>query len=526
MTGSGNQVIGRRVGVAGPELGDAELGEGEGANVRCHGSVPRIVEHRPRRGERLAQVAPRSRAVQVGGRGAHREPMSAIRRQAPGHAVGQREERVRASILSGVEQDPGQCQRELGVPGHDLRRDPVHQLEERRALPPGQETQPVSTEHVRGQLPVLSEQRVAKGGKHLVSLAIPASRPRMELGPIPWHAVPELDAQQLPEKRVVREPQALVVERRNEHALAHELLEAGLTAVGLGDRVGERAVQLLHDRGAEQEVERLGRLTGDHLTHQVVAHSAIVAGEASDEAAGVGVVVKRQRREPETRHPALRALPEQLQVGVANGQVQGTKELPGLARGEREIGVSDLAEHAGDAQSLESERGVGPGDQHEAQPVGSVIEQHAEVAHHGRVGHLVEVVEDEHDRLRQRLERRHEAGKECAGLPRPGAAMPSSWSPARSSAAITPVQKARRELASAPSASHATRREGSWAAAQLERRAVLPAPAGAAIRATGRSIARASLAVTRGRSTIPGGMGGGTSFVARTSSRSVGSTAV
>ena len=113
---------------------------------------------------------------------------------------------------------------------------------------------------------------------------------------------------------------------------AHELLEAGLTAVGLGDRVGERAVQLLHDRGAEQEVERLGRLTGDHLAHQVVAHGAIVAGEASDEAAGVGVVVKRQRREPETRRPALGALPEQLQVVVAYGQVQCAEQLPGLAR--------------------------------------------------------------------------------------------------------------------------------------------------------------------------------------------------
>ena len=68
--------------------------------------------------------------------------------------------------------------------------------------------------------------------------------------------------------------------------------------------------------------------------------------------------------------------------------------------GECEIGVPDLAEQAGDAQSLEPERGVGPGDQHEAQPVGSVIEQPVEVAHHGRIGHLVEVVEDEHDRLR------------------------------------------------------------------------------------------------------------------------------
>ena len=115
------------------------------------------------------------------------------------------------------------------------------------------------------------------------------------------------------------------------------------------------------------------------------------------------------------------------------------------------------------------------------------------------------------------------AGRNASGLLRPGEAMPSRRPSHRRNAATTPVQNSRRELASGPSASHATLRQGSQAAAQPESSAVLPAPAGAATSASGRSTARASLAVTRGRSTIPGGMGGAISFVARTSSRSLGS---
>ena len=60
-------------------------------------------------------------------------------------------------------------------------------------------------------------------------------------------------------------------------------------------------------------------------------------------------------------------------------------------------------------------------------------------------------------------------------------------------------------------------------AAQPESNAVFPEPAGAAIRVSGRSTARASFSVRRGRSTMPGGMGGTTSLVVRTNSRSLGS---
>ena len=80
LSGRCREVIGRGVGVAGPELGDADLDEGEGANVRGHRSVPRIVEHRPRRRERVAQMSPRSRSIEAGGRDADREATGAFRR--------------------------------------------------------------------------------------------------------------------------------------------------------------------------------------------------------------------------------------------------------------------------------------------------------------------------------------------------------------------------------------------------------------------------------------------------------------
>ena len=48
----------------------------------------------------------------------------------------QRQEGVRARVFAGVEENPGQGERELGVPGHDLGRDLIHDLQQRRALSP------------------------------------------------------------------------------------------------------------------------------------------------------------------------------------------------------------------------------------------------------------------------------------------------------------------------------------------------------------------------------------------------------
>ena len=327
----------------------------------------------------------------------------------------QRQERVRAGVVAGLEEDPSQCESELGVPGHDLGRDLIHDREQGSALSPGQEGQPVAAEHVGGQLPILAEHRVAQGGEHLVSLAEPATGSCVELGPVPRLATHQIDAQQLTEERVVRERVAVVVERGDQGAPSHEVLEPALPAFRRCERVGQRSVQVVDDRGAHQEVEHVGRLPGHHLRHQVVAHGAIVAGETPDEGAGVRMVAQRQRGEPEAGHPALGPLPEKAQIAYA--QVKSAEELLGLAEGERQISVPDFAEVAGDAQSLEPERRVAPRGQDDAQPVGGVIEQPVEVTQHGCFGHLVEVVQYEYDGLLERLELRHQGGKEGVAAP-------------------------------------------------------------------------------------------------------------
>ena len=226
LPGGCSQVIGRRVRVAGPELGDAELGEGEGANVGGHGAVPRIVEHRPRGGQRLAQVSPRSRPVEVGGRGADREAMGAVRRQALAQAVRQ---------ASGTRRRAHPRRRRGGFPASASASSAcrattwagIRSTTSSSAAPSPRarrlsQWRPSTSAASSQSSPSIAWRRARE---HLVPLAVPATCPRVELGPVRRHATGQLDAQQLPEERVVREPVAVVVERGDEGAAPHQLLE-------------------------------------------------------------------------------------------------------------------------------------------------------------------------------------------------------------------------------------------------------------------------------------------------------------
>ena len=125
--------------------------------------------------------------------------------------------------------------------------------------------------------------------------------------------------------------------------------------------------------------------------------------------------------------------------------------------------------------------------------------------------------------LLERLELRYEGGKEGVGAPaaRRGIGGDGRVGTLECGHHLGPEDAPRVGLRTEPEPREPM--PGLASSAQLDSRAVLPEPAGAAIRVSGRSMARASFSTRRGRSTIPGGMGGATSFVARTSSRSVGS---
>ena len=78
-----------------------------------------------------------------------------------------------------------------------------------------------------------------------------------------------------------------------------------------------------------------GALALDHLRHQVVAHRAVVAGEARDEPVGVGAALERQLCQAQATHPALGAAPEQLEVASDSCRSPAARRP---RRGEREVG--------------------------------------------------------------------------------------------------------------------------------------------------------------------------------------------
>ena len=234
----------------------------------------------------------------------------------------------------------------------------------------------------------------------------------MELGRFSFDAMGQLEAQELPEQRVIPEPEPVVVERADQGAALHQPFKPLLPVARSGEGVGERPAHLLDDRRAQQEVEHGGRLSGHDLGHQVVAHGSVVAGEALNEGARVRVASQRQRGQPEAGDPALGPLPQQPQIVLADPELESFQQLLRLGDRERQICAPDLLQTAGDAQPLQAEGRVGTGGQHEAHAVGGVLEQRVEIAQHLRVVHLVEVVEDQHDRPGQGFQLRHQGGQE------------------------------------------------------------------------------------------------------------------
>ena len=208
----------------------------------------------------------------------------------------------------------------------------------------------------------------------------PAARLAMQGGELVRKPVPQLRAEHLGEQRVVAEPPAARVERVDEALGSLQLAERVLPRRGPGERLGQLAVQPVDDRRTEEEAERLLLVARDHLGQQVVAHGAVIPRKALDEVLRVGMVLERELGKPEPGSPALRALPERLDV--VRGQLERREELARLRAGERQVGRSNLRQPAGQPEALEAERGVASRRDDEPEPVPRMLDEPLEVGGH------------------------------------------------------------------------------------------------------------------------------------------------
>ena len=121
-------------------------------------------------------------------------------------------------------------------------------------------------------------------------------------------------AQRLGEEVVVAPPLPLVVERDHEEVRPLERLQLLLAVGAAGDRVAQRAGQVVEDRGVEQERPDVLGLAVEHLVDEVVEDEAVAAGERLDEPVRVTRARRGEGRELQPGRPALGPLLERGDV--------------------------------------------------------------------------------------------------------------------------------------------------------------------------------------------------------------------
>ena len=177
------------------------------------------------------------------------------------------------------------------------------------------------------------------------------------------------------------------VEHRDEEAARFGLFEQGLRVGVAGDRGAARGRQLGQHRRAQQEQAQVGGQRVQHLAHQVV--EGVPVGRAA-RAAGAGV-----EREPQAGGPALRALPQRLDLRA------GLVDFGELARflgREAQVFGAELGQLAERTQPRQGHRRVDAAGDDQRPVRGQALEQQVAPREDGRVADAVRVFEHDHAR--------------------------------------------------------------------------------------------------------------------------------
>ena len=222
---------------------------------------------------------------------------------------------------------------------------------------------------------------------------------------------------------MVAKPRVLGVERDDEGVGLLELEQGPLRPGGSSEDVGEGAVHPLQDRGPQQEPSRVLGLALEHLSKQVVGDRALAARELGDEPLGIRVADERERRQPESGRPPLGPRVEHGDRLVRGRDTRRGEQLARLVQREAQVGSPHLGQLAGEAQAMQPELRVAAGGQHDPEQRRSASEQELELGERLWGVQLVQIVDDEYNRLFQRAElQRRRSTRASRRNPAPGSA--------------------------------------------------------------------------------------------------------
>ena len=260
-----------------------------------------------------------------------------------------------------------------------------------------------------------------------------------------------------------------------------------LAVVAPGDRVAQRARQLVEDGGVEQEVRTSVGLAVEHLLDEVVEDEAVAAGERLDEAVRArSRAAQRQGRELQARRPTPRCAARARRRAAASrsSPITSLRNAAASAGGEAQVGGAHLEQLAAGPQPRQRKRRIGAGGDRDGDLRRQVVEQEGRPPRgpRRRVDDVV-VVERQHGRPGQRVEVVDEAGQHVlrAGGPvaleqrrRVGAQARVGQPDGRDEVAEEPPQVGVAGVEREPGDPGGCRAESHWVSS-----VVLPKPAGA-----------------------------------------------
>ncbi len=261
------------------------------------------------------------------------------------------------------------------------------------------QAEPVVRQQARGEAPPPRRLRVTDRLDDEAVLGEPLSRSGVQGRQLIGRRAAQFERQQIAEELVVAEGRALRVDRRHECAGLLELVEDARAAGVAGQPVGQRPGDLLQDRSAQQQSSHFRRLAVEDLREQVLGNRALTAREVRGKAFGIGVAGERQRCQPEARCPTLSPRHELLECPAGDLHACGLEELTRLLGREAQVGRAQLPELTFQAQPVKAQARIVPRGQHESQLGRRLGHERLELVEALRIDQLVEVVDDQPQRL-------------------------------------------------------------------------------------------------------------------------------
>ena len=247
-------------------------------------------------------------------------------------------------------------------------------------------------------VPRLGSLGVADRLEHVAMGDVPLGGGEMKLGDVLGARAAELQPQEIGQQLVVAERRPRRVDRDDEHVVVLEREKEALRPGGADEMVRQGPRNVVEDRRPQEQLAHLGGLAGEHFLKQVVGYGPLTARELGDEASRIRMAGERERGQTQACGPALGAAMELRQTFVVETDMHRLEHGARLGEVEPQIGLANLRELTGQAQSVEPELRVVARRQHDAELLGAARDQFRDVVARGSGAEFMEVVDHQQDR--------------------------------------------------------------------------------------------------------------------------------